>query len=289
MPGPQLIHQGKVRDVYSHGEHLLLVATDRLSAFDVVLPDPIPDKGITLTQLSRFWFQRLPKEVNSHIVSFDVPADLSRPEWVNRITVCRRAQPIPLECVVRGYLAGSGWVDYQKTGTVQGITLPHGLLESSLLTDPIFTPTTKAQAGHDQPLTEAEASALVGPDLYFQLRELSIAIYCWAHAYALEHGILIADTKLEFGWIDGKITLIDELLTPDSSRFWPKDQYQPGRSQPSFDKQFVRDYLSSLKDWNRQPPGPRLPPDIIQGTRDKYLEAFRRLTGTDLDTELNEL
>ena len=282
MPQPALLHQGKVRDVYAHGDHLLLIATDRISAFDVVLPDPIPGKGITLTQLSRFWFEKLPAEVFSHVLSFDVPPELEKPEWQNRITVCRKAQTIPMECVVRGYLAGSGWKDYVSSGHVQGIPLPADLKESSRLPDPLFTPTTKATAGHDEPLTEEEACALVGPVLYFQLRELSIAIYCWAHELAAKQGILIADTKFEFGWIDGKIALIDELLTPDSSRFWPADAYQPGKSQPSFDKQFVRDYLLGLKDWNRQPPGPALPPEIIRETREKYLEACEKLTGRNL-------
>ncbi len=282
MSKPILLHQGKVRDVYTWNETLLLIATDRISAFDVVLPDPIPGKGITLTQMSRFWFDRLPVEIASHAISFDVPPELNRPDWQNRITVCHRAKTIPMECVVRGYLAGSGWNDYKKTGRVQGIQLPEGLVESSRLQDPIFTPTTKAATGHDEPLTEEEAGKLIGSDLYFKLRELSIAIYCWAHEWAEKRGILIADTKFEFGWVDGKVTLIDELLTPDSSRFWPKDLYQPGKSQPSFDKQIVRDYLLGLKDWDRQPPGPRLPVAVIRETRDKYLEAYEKLSGSSL-------
>jgi phosphoribosylaminoimidazole-succinocarboxamide synthase len=282
MPEPILLHQGKVRDVYANGEQLLLIATDRISAFDVILPDLIPGKGVALTQLARFWFEQLPQEIPSHVLSFEVPEGINHPEWKDRITVCKRAKTIPLECVVRGYLAGSGWNDYQKTGMVQGHQLPTGLLESSRLPDPIFTPSTKAAAGHDEPLTATQAIDLVGEQLYRQLQDLSIGIYCWAHEFALQRGIIIADTKFEFGWFEGGIILIDEILTPDSSRFWPVDSYQPGKSQPSFDKQFVRDYLLSLKDWDRQPPGPKLPADIIQGTQDKYAEVYTRLTGKKL-------
>jgi phosphoribosylaminoimidazole-succinocarboxamide synthase len=283
MSEPTLLHQGKVRDVYAYDGKLLLIATDRISAFDVILPNPIPDKGVALTQLSRFWFEQLPKNIPSHALSFDVPQGLVRPEWQGRITVCQRARTVPMECVVRGYLAGSGWNDYQRTGTVQGLPLAPGLQESERLPEPIFTPTTKAAAGHDQPLTEPAAIELVGDRLYAQLKELSLLIYGWAHEFARQRGIIIADTKFEFGHgADGELMLIDELLTPDSSRFWPAALYEPGRGQPSFDKQFVRDYLSGLKDWDRQPPGPALPEAIIQGTRDKYLEAYALLTGKNL-------
>ncbi|MDR0534412.1 MAG: phosphoribosylaminoimidazolesuccinocarboxamide synthase [Verrucomicrobiales bacterium] len=284
MSDPVLLHQGKVRDVYSYGGQLLLVATDRISAFDVILPNPIPGKGVALTQLSRFWFEQLPEHVPSHVISFDVPSGINHPEWKNRITVCKRAKTVPMECVVRGYLAGSGWNDYQKTGKVQGIDLPAGLQESSRLPEPIFTPSTKAAAGHDEPLTPSQAVELVGETLYNKLRELSLGIYCWAHEFALQRGIIIADTKFEFGHdANGELILIDEILTPDSSRFWPAANYQPGKGQPSFDKQFVRDYLLGLKDWNKQPPGPELPASIIKGTQDKYFEVYARLTGKDLE------
>ncbi|GAB4245032.1 MAG: phosphoribosylaminoimidazolesuccinocarboxamide synthase [Candidatus Methylacidiphilales bacterium] len=276
---PTLLHQGKVRGVYAWGSDLLLVASDRISAFDVILPDPIPGKGIALTQISRFWFERLPPDLPHHVIAFDLPPGLDRPDWEGRTTWCRRAQPFPLECIVRGYLAGSAWAEYQRTGSVQGIPLPSGLRESEQLPKPIFTPTTKAAAGHDQPLTETQARALVGDDAFDQLRSLSLRLYTDGAAYAASRGIIIADTKFEFGRINHDIILIDELLTPDSSRFWPLDGYQPGRSQPSYDKQFVRDYLLSLKDWNRQPPGPRLPADIIRGTQERYEAARRLLTG----------
>jgi len=279
---PQLIHQGKVRDVYSWGEDLLLVASDRISAFDVVLPNPIPGKGIALTQMARFWFEKLSPICEHHVVSFNLPKDLHRPDWNYRTTWCRRAETVALECVVRGYLSGSGWVDYQKTGTVQGIQLPGGLKKSDRLPTPIFTPTTKASAGHDQPLTEAEARNLVGDQLYEQLRDLSLKIYQFGHDYAMERGIIIADTKFEFGWVDEALSLIDEVLTPDSSRFWPLESYQPGKAQPSYDKQFVRDYLLTLKDWDRQPPGPELPADVIEGTQSRYAQAYEKLSGSPL-------
>jgi phosphoribosylaminoimidazole-succinocarboxamide synthase len=283
MPIPTLLHRGKVREVYAYGEQLLLVASDRVSAFDVVLPTPIPGKGMVLTQLSRFWFEQLPRQIPSHAVAFDVPADLDRPDWRGRVTVCQRARPVPMECIVRGYLSGSGWQDYQKTGAVQDIPLPVGLTESARLPAPIFTPTTKAAAGHDEPLTVSAAVALVGEKLYSQLRELALGIYCWAHEFALQRGIIIADTKFEFGHAaDGRLLLIDEILTPDSSRFWPAADYAPGRGQPSFDKQFVRDYLLGLPAWDRRPPGPELPADIVSGTREKYLEVYARLTGKEL-------
>jgi phosphoribosylaminoimidazole-succinocarboxamide synthase len=275
----QLIHRGKVRDVYTYGQDLLLVASDRLSAFDVILPDLIPGKGVTLTQMSRYWFEALPKSIPNHVISFAVPADLNKPEWEGRVTRCRRTQPMMIECVVRGYLAGSAWIDYQKSGCVQGFVLPKGLRESERLPEPLFTPSTKAQEGHDEPLTEPQARSLVGDANYELLRGHSLHIYRWAHEHALKNGIIIADTKFEFGQVAQEVFLIDELLTPDSSRFWPAQHYEPGRGQASFDKQYVRDYLLGLKDWNRQPPGPSLPKEIILGTQAKYAEAYEKITG----------
>ncbi|MFH1067718.1 MAG: phosphoribosylaminoimidazolesuccinocarboxamide synthase, partial [bacterium] len=274
--------RGKVRDIFSWGDDLLLVATDRISAFDVVLPTPIPGKGLALTQLSKFWFEKFAYQIPHHVLSFDLPKELQETEWEGRVMRCRRAQVIPMECVVRGYLAGSGWKDYQKTGALQGQALPSGLQQAARLPQPLFTPTTKAEKGHDVPLTEAGARQHVGDELYEELKRQSLYIYQLAHDYALERGIILADTKFEFGWIDGKVCLIDELLTPDSSRFWPVDQYQPGKDQPSFDKQYVRNYLLSLPDWNQQPPGPELPPRIVEETRRKYHEAYVRLTGKKL-------
>jgi len=283
MAAPELIHQGKVRDVYRWEGNILLVASDRISAFDVVLPTPIPGKGVVLTQLSRYWFDRFASITPHHVLGFDLPAGTMRAEWTGRLTVCRPATTVPMECVVRGYLAGSGWNDYRRTGAVQGHHLPEGLLESSRLPEPLFTPSTKASEGHDEPLTEAEARRHVGDGLYEELRRCSLTLYREAHAAALARGVLIADTKFEFGQTpEGGLILIDECLTPDSSRFWPADSYAPGGPQPSFDKQFVRDYLIGLKDWNRQPPGPELPEEIVQGTRSKYLEAYERITGHPL-------
>lgn len=282
MP-PALLHQGKVRDVYDSDQGLILVATDRLSAFDVILPDPIPGKGIALTQMARFWFEALGPHFpfRHHVLAFDLPQELDRPEWRNRAMLCRKTRVIPLECVVRGYLSGSAWLDYQKTGAVQGHALPAGLKESAQLPKPLFTPTTKASAGHDEPLEEAEARKHVGDQAYETLRDYSLRLYCWAANFAYDRGIIIADTKFEFGCLDGETLLIDEILTPDSSRFWPVDGYAPGKGQPSFDKQYVRDYLNTL-DWNKQPPGPPLPKDVIRNTAGKYAEAYRRLTGRDL-------
>ncbi len=284
MPEPKLVHRGKVREVYRWNDKLLLVASDRVSAFDVILPTPIPDKGAVLTRISQFWFDRFSRSIGleHHALSFDLPAGLP-PEWAGRTTICLPATPVKMECVVRGYLAGSAWNDYKQTGAVQGHTLPPGLLESSRLPRPIFTPSTKADAGHDEPLTETEGRLLVGDDLYCRLEELSLRIYHDARAYAESRGILIADTKFEFGHdAEGRLLLIDEVLTPDSSRFWPAADYQPGRSQNSYDKQFVRDYLLGLSGWNRQPPGPSLPTDIVARTRAKYLEACELLTGHPL-------
>ena len=279
--------RGKVRDIYDLGDHLLIVATDRISAFDVVMPNPIPDKGRVLTQLSKFWFDLTKDIVPNHIISADIkdfpPACRpyentlrDRSMWVVKTEV------VPVECVVRGYLSGSGWVEYEKTGEVCGILLSRGLVESSKLEEPIFTPATKAEMGeHDENITFERMEKIVGNELARQLRSLSLAIYKRARDFAEKKGIIIADTKMEFGVKDGKVILIDELLTPDSSRFWPKDTYRPGVPQQSFDKQFLRDYLLSLQ-WNKTPPAPELPEEIIQKTRKKYLEAYEKLVGKPL-------
>lgn len=279
----ELIHRGKVRDVYRDPSSLYLVATDRISAFDVILPTPIPAKGIALTQLSRFWFEQLPPDIPHHVKSFENPFPELQPHWTGRVTACRPLEPVKMECVVRGYLAGSAWKEYQQSGSVQGWNLPDGLPESARLPTPLFTPTTKADQGHDLPLTEPEAIALVGAPTYETLRDRTLHLYQWAHDIARHQGILIADSKLEFGKEGESLVLIDELFTSDSSRFWPADAYEPGRSQHSFDKQFVRDYLLSLPDWNRQPPGPELPDDIVQQTRARYFDVYERLTGKKLN------
>jgi phosphoribosylaminoimidazole-succinocarboxamide synthase len=277
--------RGKVRDIYDLGDKLLIVATDRLSAFDVVMPTPIPDKGRVLTQLSLFWFDLLKDVVPNHVLSateFPAPFDAYAEELSGRSMVVRKTQPLPIECVVRGYVSGSGWKDYRATGKVCGIDLPAGLLESSKLPEPIFTPATKAASGHDENISFERAVALVGKDLAEQVRGISIEIYNRAAAYAAARGILLADTKFEFGLRDGKLMWIDEALTPDSSRFWPAAQYQPGGPQPSYDKQFVRDYLERIR-WPKTPPGPELPADVVASTRDKYREAYRVLAGRELD------
>ena len=287
LPGIKRVAQGKVRDIFEVGEHLLIVATDRLSAFDVVLPDPIPDKGWVLTQLSMFWFERFQGLVPSHVVETDAakfPAGLVpyREQLDGRAMLVRRAKPLPVECVVRGYLAGSGWNDYQKTGAVCGIRLPAGMKQAEKLPEPIFTPSTKATAGHDENITQEQAAALVGADVAREIREVSLNIYRSAAEYALERGIIIADTKFEFGLYQGKLMWIDEALTPDSSRFWSVAEYKVGMSPPSFDKQFVRDYLLSIK-WDKTPPAPRLPAEVINGTADRYREAYRLITGKTLE------
>jgi phosphoribosylaminoimidazole-succinocarboxamide synthase len=284
FPGLKLLSRGKVRDLYELGNDLLLVATDRLSAFDVVLPTPIPDKGRVLTQLSLFWFNTLGDIVPHHVLSatdFPAPADAYRQQLAGRSMLCRRTRPLPIECVVRGYLAGSGWKDYRATGSVCGVALPPGLHESDRLPAPIFTPSTKATAGHDENISFDEVVARVGGERAEELRSLSLEIYGRAAAYAEPRGILIADTKFEFGLAGDQLIWIDEALTPDSSRFWPAQGYQPGRSQPSFDKQYVRDYLESIG-WNKQPPGPQLPPEVVERTRAKYREAYRLLAGAEL-------
>ncbi len=287
LKGVKLLHRGKVRDLYEVDDAILMVATDRLSAFDVVFNEPIPDKGKVLTQLSLFWFDKLKDIVPNHIIESDVdkfPEILSpyKEELKGRSVLVKKAKPLAIECIVRGYISGSGWKDYKKTGTVCGIKLPEGLRESDKLPEPIFTPSTKAEVGeHDENITFDKACEIVGRDVANKVKELSINIYKDASEYALSKGIIIADTKFEFGFIGDDLYLIDEVLTPDSSRFWPLDSYKPGGPQPSFDKQFVRDYLESIG-WDKRPPAPPLPEDIIEKTRRRYLEAYKRITGKDL-------
>lgn len=277
--------RGKVRDLYDLGGRLLIVATDRLSAFDVVLPTPIPDKGRVLTQLSLFWFDMLRDVVPNHVLSatqFPAPFDAYADQLRGRAMLVRRARPLPIECVVRGYLSGSGWKDYRATGRICGTALPAGLLESERLPEPIFTPSTKATSGHDENISFDQAVTLVGVALAERIRAISLEIYRRAAGFAEPRGILLADTKFEFGLVGEELVWIDEALTPDSSRFWPAEGYQPGRSQPSYDKQFVRDYLERIG-WSKQPPGPALPPDVVAATRAKYREAYRQLVGRELD------
>jgi len=286
IPGLPVWQRGKVRDVYDLGDRLLMVATDRLSAFDVVLPTGIPDKGRVLTQLSLFWFHLLEDVVPNHVLTAELseyPPELrsSHGQLQGRSMIVRKTEPLPVECVVRGYISGSGWKDYRATGTVCGISLPSGLRESDRLELPIFTPSTKADVGHDENITFAQVESLLGAARAGEVRRLSLAIYERARAHAEGRGILLADTKFEFGLRDGGLVWIDEALTPDSSRFWPRDAYQPGRSQPSFDKQYVRDYLEGLS-WDKRPPGPDLPQDIVARTREKYLDAYVRITGREL-------
>jgi phosphoribosylaminoimidazole-succinocarboxamide synthase len=285
LSGIRFLNRGKVRDLYEVGGQLLIVATDRLSAFDVVLPTPIPDKGRVLTQLSLFWFDRLHGVIPNHVITAtDFPSELDafREQLLGRAMLCRKTKPVPIECVVRGYLAGSGWKDYCASGKVSGVALPPGLLESDLLPEPIFTPSTKATTGHDENISFDEAAARIGGGLAERLRAVSLEIYGRAAAYAEPRGILLADTKFEFGLDGQELIWIDEALTPDSSRFWPAEGYQPGRPQPSFDKQYVRDYLERIG-WNKQPPGPELPSEVVAATCSKYREAYQRLTGRELD------
>ena len=274
--------RGKVRDIYEAGDDLVLVATDRISAFDVVLPTPIPDKGRVLTALTLFWLERTADIVPNHLLTADVrefPAPFTgESELAGRAMLVKRAEMVPVECVARGYLSGSGWKEYRSGGSVCGIPLPPGLTESDRLPEAIFTPTTKAATGHDLPLTPEEARELVGAGLYERLKELAIAIYERIAATALEAGVIVADTKFEFGFTDGEITLIDEVGTPDSSRFWPAASYEPGRAQPSFDKQFVRDWLDATG-WDHEPPPPALPDDVVARTASLYVEAYERVTG----------
>jgi phosphoribosylaminoimidazole-succinocarboxamide synthase len=285
FPGLKLHGRGKVRDIYDLNDRLLIVATDRLSAFDVVLPTPIPDKGRVLTQLSLFWFEKLRDIVPHHVISArNFTGELApyAESLDDRAMMVRRTEPIPIECVVRGYLSGSGWKDYRKTGAVCGVPLPAGLRESDRLPEPIFTPATKATSGHDENIPFDEMVSRIGRPLAERLREISLRLYRRAAEYAAARGIIIADTKFEFGLVGEELIWIDEALTPDSSRFWPADQYFPGRPQPSFDKQFVRDYLERIG-WNKQPPAPELPLDVVAATRERYREAYERITGRVLD------
>ena len=275
-----LLSRGKVRDIYDFGpSELLIVTTDRLSAFDVILPTGIPDKGVVLTQISNFWFGKLSDIIPNHLVDPEpFGADGEHAHLAGRSVVVRKAQPLPVEAIVRGYLTGSGLKDYQRTGMVSGIPLPAGLVESSRLEQPLFTPSTKAAVGdHDENISLDQLNEVVDPEVAEHVREVALALYQAGAAHALERGIIIADTKFEFGMLDGKVILIDEALTPDSSRFWPAEGYEPGRVQPSYDKQYVRDYLETL-DWDKTAPGPGLPPDVVARTAEKYTDAWRRLT-----------
>jgi phosphoribosylaminoimidazole-succinocarboxamide synthase len=286
IPGIPKLRSGKVREIFDLDDRLLLVATDRISAFDCIMPNGIPRKGEVLTQLSHFWFAQTESFQPNHLLSRPgepLPSSLQpyAAQLAGRSMIVKKAQPLTIECVVRGYLAGSGWKEYREQQTVCGIKLPPGLKESSELPAPIFTPATKAESGHDINIPFTEAARMVGQERAEQVRAASVKLYRFARDHARRRGIIIADTKFEFGLLDGKLILIDEVLTPDSSRFWPADQYQPGASQPSFDKQFVRDYLETLT-WNKTPPAPELPPDIVARTQAKYLEAYERLTGQKL-------
>ena len=284
LPAPR--YQGKVRDTYDLGDRLLIVATDRVSAFDVVMSHGVPDKGAVLTQLSAFWFGKVESVVPTHFLRLatgagdDLPFD-PPPELVGRSMLVRKARRLDVECIARGYLAGSAWAEYRRTGAVCGIRLPAGLEESAQLPEPIFTPSTKAETGHDQNISYAELERLIGADAANVVRLRSLALYRFAWHYALERGIIIADTKFEFGEVDGELILIDEALTPDSSRFWPRDRYRPGGPQPSFDKQPLRDWLEATG-WNKEPPPPDLPDDVVQATAERYREAYRHLTGAEV-------
>ncbi|MGD0580874.1 MAG: phosphoribosylaminoimidazolesuccinocarboxamide synthase [Bryobacteraceae bacterium] len=288
IPDLPLVARGKVRDVYAVAEdQLLLIATDRISAFDCILGSPIPGKGVVLTQVSLFWFELLRDLTPNHLLSAEVgeyPAELRkyRDQLEGRSMLVKRARMVEIECVARGYLAGSGWKEYRQTQSVCGIPLPAGLLEGGRLPEPLFTPATKAQTGHDENVSFERACEIVGADLAARLRDMTLAVYSAASAYALTRGILLADTKFEFGFLGDQLILADEVLTPDSSRFWPAEGYRPGGAQPSFDKQFVRDYLETL-DWDKRPPAPELPAEIVRKTQQKYLEAYSRLTGRSLN------
>jgi phosphoribosylaminoimidazole-succinocarboxamide synthase len=286
LPGIPRVKSGKVREMFDLGDRFLLVASDRISAFDCVMPNGIPRKGEVLTQISHFWFERFTSIVPNHLLakaSDPLPAALQpyAEKLKGRSMIVKKAKSLAIECVVRGYLAGSGWAEYKRQQTVCGIKLPAGLKESSELPEPIFTPATKAETGHDENIPFEQAAKIVGQEVAEKVRETSIKLYSAGREYARQRGIIIADTKFEFGTFDGQIILIDEVLTPDSSRFWPADQYQPGKGQASFDKQFVRDYLETLQ-WNKTPPAPALPPEVVNKTRDKYLEAYERITGRKL-------
>jgi phosphoribosylaminoimidazole-succinocarboxamide synthase len=286
LPGVNKVKSGKVREIFDLGDRLLFVASDRISAFDCIMPNGIPRKGEVLTQISYFWFSQTEGFQPNHLISHagdPLPPNLQpfAGRLRGRSMIVKKAEPLAIECVVRGYLAGSGWKEYRQAQTVCGIKLPAGLKESSELPEPVFTPATKAETGHDENISFEEAARLVGPEVAERARSASLKIYNFARDYARKRGIIIADTKFEFGLLDGKLLLIDEVLTPDSSRFWPADQYEPGKGQPSFDKQFVRDYLETL-DWNKTPPAPALPAEVVARTQAKYLEAYERLTGKPL-------
>lgn len=286
LPGIPKLRSGKVRELFDLGDALLMVASDRISAFDCIMPNGIPRKGEVLTQISFFWFNRFADLVPNHLLlkaRDPLPSRLEPFAEVlkGRVMIVKKSKPLAIECVVRGYLAGSGWKEYRTSQTVCGIKLPPGLQESSELPEPIFTPATKAETGHDENIPYSEAEKIVGPDIADQARRASLQLYSHARDYARRRGIIIADTKFEFGIFDGKLILIDEVLTPDSSRFWPASEYHPGRGQPSFDKQFVRDYLETL-DWNKTPPAPALPEDVVRKTTQKYLEAYEKITGGPL-------
>ena len=286
LPGITKVRSGKVREVFDLGDRFLLVASDRISAFDVIMPNGIPRKGEVLTQISHFWFEKFASLVPNHLLAGahdPLPKNLQpfAAQLARRSMIVKKARPLAIECIVRGYLSGSGWKEYKKSQTVCGLPLPAGLTESAELPEPIFTPSTKAEAGHDENISFAEASRIVGPELAMSARDLSLKLYRAGRDYARQRGIIIADTKFEFGLFEGKLILIDEVLTPDSSRFWPADQYSPGKGQPSFDKQFVRDYLETLT-WDKTPPGPELPADVVAKTAAKYLEAYEKLTGKKL-------
>ncbi|MDA2928689.1 phosphoribosylaminoimidazolesuccinocarboxamide synthase [Acidobacteria bacterium AH-259-O06] len=287
LPGIRKVHRGKVREMFGLNGQLLMVATDRISAFDVVLPNTIPKKGKVLTQLSSFWFGQLKEIVDNHLISdqvrdFPISLQSFREQLAGRSMLVRKCRPLPIECVVRGYLAGSGWKEYCQSGTICEIQLPRGLRQSEELPQPIFTPATKATSGHDENISFERATEILGADLAKQVRDLSLQIYNRAREYALQRGIIVGDTKFEFGLEGSRLLLIDEALTPDSSRFWPADRYEPGKSQASFDKQFIRDFLQTL-DWDKTPPAPQLPDSIVEATSRRYLEAYHRLTGKDLD------
>jgi len=286
LPGVERVASGKVRDVYSVGADLLIIATDRISAFDCILPQGIPDKGRVLTQMSLFWFDFLHSTIPNHLITANVdryPAQLApfRDQLEGRSMLVKRCRMEPVECVARGYVSGSGWKDYKRTGAICGIPLPAGLLESDRLPQPIFTPASKAESGHDENISFDVAAKTIGRQTTGLLHDLTLMVYAKAADHAESCGIILADTKFEFGWHDGELLLADEVLTPDSSRFWPRDRYSPGGPQKSFDKQFVRDYLETL-DWDKQPPAPELPADVIEKTSAKYIEAFERLTGRGL-------
>lgn len=279
IPELTKVKSGKVREVFDLGEHFLFVASDRISAFDVIMPNGIPRKGEVLTQISHFWFDKYADLVPNHRVANGLPDHLAH--LASRSMVVKKAEPLEIECIVRGYIAGSGWKEYQREGTVCGIQLPENLLESAELEQPLFTPSTKADEGHDENISFEQAVEIEGREVAEKVRDLSLQIYTEAREYARERGIIIADTKFEFGKLDGELILIDEVLTPDSSRFWPLDEYEPGRGQHAYDKQFVRDYLETLN-WDKTPPGPKLPDEIVERTQGRYLEAYEQLTGVEL-------